>query len=98
MKKFIALVTGLVTTSICFAEIELKTFDNETEFYTYLLEESIEMYTPKTAINLEWKSLIYENQLSINVGYKDTKIKICAPLGIFDKQYGGSLFTIEYKF
>lgn len=98
MKKLIATIAGILTVSVSFAAIEIKTFDNETEFYTYLLEESIEMYTPKTAINLEWKSLIYENQLSINVGYKDTKIKICAPLGIFDKQYGGSLFTIEYKF
>ena len=73
--------------------------DNETEFVTYLINETINMYAPKQNINLELRELIYNNEIIMSIGAPNANITIQSSLDIFDSNKPiGVLFGMEVKF
>jgi len=73
--------------------------DNETEFVTYLINETINMYAPKQNINLELRELIYNNEIIMSIGAPNANFTIQSSLDIFDSNKPiGVLFGMEVKF
>ena len=74
------------------------TFETEEEFFEHLIHKSIDLYVPKTKVNVGLRDLFYQEQLSITVNLKDAKIKFYAPFGVLEEEFNGSFFAFEFKF
>lgn len=73
-------------------------FETEEEFFEHLIHKSIDLYVPKTKINVGLQDLFYQEQLSITVNLKDAQIKFYAPFGVLEEEFNGSFFAFEFKF
>ena len=73
-------------------------FETEEEFFEHLIHRSIDLYAPKTKINVGLRDLFYQEQLSITVNLKDAQIKFYAPFGVLEEEFNGSFFAFEFKF
>ena len=75
-----------------------QTFDTEEQFIEHLITEAVDLYSPRKTVDVKWRRLVYNQELSLTLGFNDTTVKICAPFGVFDNQYNGALLNLEYKF
>jgi hypothetical protein len=102
MKMLATFFTAFLLSSATYADNKTDnlsvTFETEEEFFEHLIHKSIDLYVPKTKINVGLRDLFYQEQLSITVNLKDAQIKFYAPFGVVDEKYDGALLTIEYRF
>ena len=98
---FLILVTFLLS-SATYADNKTDnlsvTFETEEEFFEHLIHKSIDLYVPKTKINVGLRDLFYQEQLSITVNLKDAQIKFYAPFGVLEEEFNGSFFAFEFRF
>lgn len=102
MKMLTTLLTTFLISSVTYADNKTDnfsvTFETEEEFFKHLIHKSIDLYVPKTKINVGLRDLFYQEQLSITVNLKDAQIKFYAPFGVLEEEFNGSFFAFEFKF
>ena len=86
-----------ITYSIANASTHVS-FDNETAFFTYLIEETIVLYTPEADTSIAYKKLIIDDRLEIKFPFMDTAVEIETPFHILDQNFDGASIKIEYHF
>lgn len=96
------LLTAFLISSVTYADNKTDnlsvTFETEEEFFEHLIHRSIDLYVPKTKVNVGLQDLFYQEQLSITVNLKDAQIKFYAPFGVLQEEFNGSFFAFEFKF
>jgi|TARA_B100001094_G_scaffold142943_1_gene138524 hypothetical protein len=102
MKMLTTLLTAFLISSVTYADNKTDnlsvTFETEEEFFEHLIHRSIDLYVPKTKVNVGLQDLFYQEQLSITVNLKDAQIKFYAPFGVLQEEFNGSFFAFEFKF
>ena len=102
MKMLTTLLTAFLISSVTYADNKTDnlsvTFETEEEFFEHLIHKSIDLYVPKTKINVGLRDLFYQEQLSITVNLKDAQIKFYAPFGVLKEEFTGSFFAFEFRF
>jgi hypothetical protein len=98
MKKLLAaLIAGSLLAGSAHATTH-RTFDNETAFFTYLIEGTIELYSPKLETQVKYRELFVNDTLDITFPFLNTNIHIETPFHILDRNWDGASIKIEYRF